>query len=236
MTDDERQRHLLPTSPAFNSRPSGATRPAGPASSATTRPSRSRRRSLVAIEHTLARRGAERLWRLLTREGRHVAALGALTGGQAVQMVKATEAIYLSGWQVAADGNLAGSVYPDQSLYPANSVPAMVRRLNNALRRADLIEHAEGNVSRDWLAPIVADAEAGFRRPLNAFELMTGMIEAGGRGALRGSARRGEEVRAPRGARAHLAVHPHAERGALWTWPACRPCSSRAPTPTPPRC
>jgi isocitrate lyase len=141
-----------------------------------------RLRGSVAIEHTLARRGAERLWRLLHDED-YVAALGALTGGQAVQMVKAgLRAIYLSGWQVAADGNLAGSVYPDQSLYPANSVPAMVRRLNNALRRADLIEHAEGGATRDWLVPIVADAEAGFGGPLNAFELTTGMIESGAAG------------------------------------------------------
>jgi isocitrate lyase len=133
----------------------------------------------IPVEHTLARRGAERLWRLLHEED-YVPALGALTGGQAVQMVKAgLQAIYLSGWQVAADGNLAGHVYPDQSLYPANSVPAMVRRLNNALLRADRIEHAEGGTTRDWLVPIVADAEAGFGGPLNAFELMTAMIEAG---------------------------------------------------------
>jgi isocitrate lyase len=133
----------------------------------------------VPIEHTLARRGAERLWRLLHEED-YVAALGAITGGQAVQMVKAgLKAIYLSGWQVAADGNLATQVYPDQSLYPANSVPAMVRRLNNALLRADQIEWAEGEGETDWLVPIVADAEAGFGGPLNAFELMKGMIEAG---------------------------------------------------------
>ena len=141
-----------------------------------------RLRGSVPVEHTLARRGAERLWELLYGE-RHVAALGALTGGQAVQMVKAgLRAIYLSGWQVAADGNLAASVYPDQSLYPANSVPAMVKRLNNALRRADQIEHAEGGATREWLVPIVADAEAGFGGPLNAFELMTQMIEAGAAG------------------------------------------------------
>jgi isocitrate lyase len=141
-----------------------------------------RLRGSVAVEHTLARRGAMRLWTLLHEEG-YVPALGALTGGQAVQMVKAgLRAIYLSGWQVAADGNLAGQVYPDQSLYPANSVPAMVRRLNNALLRADRIEHAEGRHDRDWLVPIVADAEAGFGGPLNAFELMTAMIEAGAAG------------------------------------------------------
>jgi isocitrate lyase len=141
-----------------------------------------RLRGSVAVEHTLARRGAERLWRLLHDED-YLPALGALTGGQAVQMVRAgLKAIYLSGWQVAADGNVAGHVYPDQSLYPANSVPVMVRRLNNALLRADRIEHAEGVVTRDWLVPIVADAEAGFGGPLNAFELMTGMIEAGAAG------------------------------------------------------
>jgi isocitrate lyase len=136
-------------------------------------------RGSVHVEHTLARRGAERLWQLL-HDGSHVQALGALTGGQAVQMVKAgLRAIYVSGWQVAADGNLAGSVYPDQSLYPSNSVPAMVRRLNGALLRADRIEWAEGIHERDWLVPIVADAEAGFGGPLNAFELMTQLIEAG---------------------------------------------------------
>ncbi|MBA2385351.1 MAG: isocitrate lyase [Actinobacteria bacterium] len=138
-----------------------------------------RLRGSVRLEHTLARLGAEKLWRLLAEE-EYVNALGALTGGQAVQMAKAgLKAIYLSGWQVAADGNLAAEVYPDQSLYPANSVPAMVRRLNNALLRADQIEWAEGNDGIDYLLPIVADAEAGFGGPLNAFELMRGMIEAG---------------------------------------------------------
>jgi isocitrate/methylisocitrate lyase len=141
-----------------------------------------RLRGSVAVEHTLARRGAELLWGLL-RDEPYVNALGAVTGGQAVQMVRAgLRAIYLSGWQVAADGNLAGSVYPDQSLYPSNSVPAMVRRLNSALLRADRIEWAEGNGHREWLVPIVADAEAGFGGPLNAFELMTQMIEAGAAG------------------------------------------------------
>jgi isocitrate lyase len=138
-----------------------------------------RLRGSVRLEHTLARRGAERLWRLLHEED-YVPALGALTGGQAVQMVKAgLKAIYLSGWQVAADGNLAAQVYPDQSLYPATSVPAMVKRLNNALLRADQIDWAEGSDETEWLVPIVADAEAGFGGPLNAFELMKGMIEAG---------------------------------------------------------
>ena len=138
-----------------------------------------RLRGSLPIEHTLARHGAEKLWRLLAEE-EYVPALGALTGGQAVQMAKAgLKAIYLSGWQVAADGNLAADVYPDQSLYPANSVPAMVRRLNNALLRADRIEWAEGHGGIDYLLPIVADAEAGFGGPLNAFELMKGMIESG---------------------------------------------------------
>jgi isocitrate lyase len=142
-----------------------------------------RLRGSVHVEHTLARLGAERLWELLEEEP-YVAALGALTGGQAVQMVKAgLKAIYLSGWQVAADANLAGQTFPDQSLYPSNSAPALVRRLNAALLRADQIEHAEGNANgRRWLAPIVADAEAGFGGPLQAFELMRTMIEAGAAG------------------------------------------------------
>jgi isocitrate lyase len=136
----------------------------------------------VQIEHTLARRGAERLWSLLHSED-YLPTLGAITGAQAVQMVKAgAKGIYVSGWQVAGDNNLAGETYPDQSLYPANSVPAMVRRLNNALQRADQIEHQEGEVTRDWFVPIVADAEAGFGGNLNAFELMKAMIEAGAAG------------------------------------------------------
>ena len=141
-----------------------------------------RLRGSVEIEHTLARRGAERLWeRLHTEE--YLPTLGAITGAQAVQMVKAgAKGIYVSGWQVAGDGNLAGETYPDQSLYPANSVPAMVRRINKALQRADQIEHAEGNLTRDWFAPIVADAEAGFGGNLNSFELMKSMIEAGAAG------------------------------------------------------
>jgi isocitrate lyase len=141
-----------------------------------------RLRGSVLVEHTLARRGAERLWAELHGE-EHVAALGALTGGQAVQMAKAgLRAIYLSGWQVAADGNLAEDVYPDQSLYPVSSAPALVRRLNKALRRADQIEWAEGEREREWLVPIVADAEAGFGGPLNAFELMKAFVEAGAAG------------------------------------------------------
>jgi isocitrate lyase len=136
-------------------------------------------RGSVLVEHTLARRGAERLRALLTEQD-CVAALGAVTGGQAVQMVKAgLKAIYLSGWQVAADANLAGQTYPDQSLYPATSAPTLVKRINNALTRADQIAHAEGDESIDWFAPILADAEAGFGGPLNAFELMKSFIEAG---------------------------------------------------------
>jgi isocitrate lyase len=141
-----------------------------------------RLRGSVVPECTLGRLGAERLWRLLTQGG-YVNALGALTGGQAVQMIKAgLQAIYLSGWQVAADANLAGATYPDQSLYPANSVPQVVRRLNSALMRADQIDWSEGKNGTEWLAPIVADAEAGFGGALNAFELMRGMIEAGAAG------------------------------------------------------
>jgi len=141
-----------------------------------------RLRGSVVVEHTLARLGAERLWELLHAED-FVPSLGALSGNQAVQMVKAgLPAIYVSGWQVAADANLAGHTYPDQSLYPANSAPALVRRINNALLRADQIHWAEGDRDRHWLAPIVADAEAGFGGPLNAFELMKSMIEAGAAG------------------------------------------------------
>jgi isocitrate lyase len=142
-----------------------------------------RLRGSIRIEHTVARLGAERLWSLMTTEP-FVRALGALTGNQAMQQVKAgLQAIYLSGWQVAADANLAGQMYPDQSLYPANSVPAVVKRINQALQRADQIEHAEGNPSgAHWFAPIVADAEAGFGGPLNCFELMKAMIEAGAAG------------------------------------------------------
>lgn len=141
-----------------------------------------RLRGSVTIEHTLARRGAERLWELMNQRD-YVHALGALTGNQAVQQVRAgLEAIYLSGWQVAADANLSGHMYPDQSLYPANSVPHVVKRINQALQRADQVEHVEGHVTRDWFAPIVADAEAGFGGALNAYELMKAMIEAGAAG------------------------------------------------------
>ncbi|WP_210367266.1 isocitrate lyase [Bacillus sp. REN3] len=141
-----------------------------------------RLRGSIDIEYTLARRGAEKLWKLVNEED-FVNALGALTGNQAVQQVKAgLKAIYLSGWQVAADANLSGHMYPDQSLYPANSVPAVVKRINQALQRADQITHSEGDDSVDWFAPIVADAEAGFGGQLNVFELMKGMIEAGAAG------------------------------------------------------
>jgi isocitrate lyase len=141
-----------------------------------------RLRGSVVPEQTLARNGAERLWELLQRE-EPVRALGAMTGGQAVQMVKAgLEAIYLSGWQVAADANGAGATYPDQSLYPANSAPQLVKRLNNALQRADQIDWSEGRNGTHWYAPILADAEAGFGGPLNAYELMRSMIEAGAGG------------------------------------------------------
>jgi isocitrate lyase len=141
-----------------------------------------RLRGSVAITHTLAQRGARRLWQLLKGQPM-VPALGALTGGQAVQMVRAgLQAIYCSGWQVAADANLSGQTYPDQSLYPVDSVPALVRRINAALLRADQVDCSEGGATRDWLAPIIADAEAGFGGPLNAFELMKALIEAGASG------------------------------------------------------
>jgi isocitrate lyase len=141
-----------------------------------------RLRGSMDIEYTLAKTGSEKLWKLLNEED-YVNALGALTGNQAVQQVKAgLKAIYLSGWQVAADANLSGHMYPDQSLYPANSVPNVVKKINQALQRADQIHHAEGDHSVDWFAPIVADAEAGFGGQLNCFELMKGMIEAGASG------------------------------------------------------
>ena len=141
-----------------------------------------RLRGTVCIQHTLADLGARRLWRLLKSED-YINALGALTGNQAMQQVRAgLKAIYLSGWQVAADANLSGQMYPDQSLYPANSVPHVVKRINQALQRADQIHHAEGDDSIHWFAPIVADAEAGFGGPLNAYELMKAMIEAGAAG------------------------------------------------------
>ncbi|HET9817527.1 MAG TPA: isocitrate lyase [Xanthobacteraceae bacterium] len=141
-----------------------------------------RLRGSFAVEHTLARRGALKLWQLLKRD-EPVRALGALSGNQAMQMVRAgLEAIYLSGWQVAADSNASGSMYPDQSLYPANSGPELARKINKTLSRADQIEHIEGGAKRDWFAPIVADAEAGFGGPLNCFEIMKAYIEAGAAG------------------------------------------------------
>ncbi|HYX90707.1 MAG TPA: isocitrate lyase/phosphoenolpyruvate mutase family protein, partial [Myxococcaceae bacterium] len=141
-----------------------------------------RLRGSLKIEHTLADVGARRLWKLLQSEP-FLPAMGAISGQQAVQMVRAgLQAIYLSGWQVAADGNLAGQTYPDQSLYPVNSVPTMVRRINAALQRADQIDHSEGKSGKYWYAPIVADAEAGFGGPLNCFELTKAMIEAGASG------------------------------------------------------
>ncbi len=141
-----------------------------------------RLRGSLPVEHTLAQRGATRLWEMLNGED-YVAALGALTGNQAVQMIKAgLRAIYLSGWQVAGDNNLAEQVYPDQSLYPANSVPALIRRINNALRRADQIDWSEGRSGTEWFAPIVADAEAGFGGALNAYELTRSILEAGAAG------------------------------------------------------
>ncbi len=141
-----------------------------------------RLRGSVPIEHTLAKRGANRLWELLGSED-YVNALGAVTGNQAMQMVRAgLKAIYLSGWQVAADANTAGAMYPDQSLYPANAGPELARRINKTLQRADQIEHAEGGAGRDWFVPIVADAEAGFGGPLNCFEIMKAYIEAGAAG------------------------------------------------------
>ncbi|MCM3616954.1 isocitrate lyase [Sutcliffiella horikoshii] len=141
-----------------------------------------RLRGSIDIEHTLAKRGAQKLWDLLHTQD-YVHALGALTGNQAIQQVKAgLKAIYLSGWQVAADANLSGNMYPDQSLYPANSVPHVVKRINQALQRADQIQYLEGNEEVDYFAPIVADAEAGFGGQLNVFELMKGMIESGASG------------------------------------------------------
>lgn len=163
------------SNPQLENRWDGITRPYSPEDVA-------RLSGSIRVEHSLARLGAEKLWQRLQSED-YVHALGALSGGQAVQMVKAgLKAIYVSGWQVAADANTAAMTYPDQSLYPADSVPRLVKRINQALLRADQIEHAESAGSHDWLVPMVADAEAGFGGPLNAFELMKGMIEAGAAG------------------------------------------------------
>ena len=176
-----------------------------------------RLRGSVTIEHTLARLGAERL-RALLAEDEWVPALGAMTGGQAVQMVKAgLKAIYLSGWQVAADANLSGNTYPDQSLYPANSAPALVKRINSALLRADQITHAEGDDSVHWLAPDRGRRRGGLRRPAQRVRDHE-VVHRGRRGGspLRGPALLREEVRPPRrqGARPHRPAHPHARRGA----------------------
>lgn len=161
--------------PAPAGRFDGIARPYTPADVA-------RLRGSIAVEHTLARRGALKLWELLQSED-YVPALGALSGNQAMQMVRAgLKAIYLSGWQVAADANTAGQMYPDQSLYPANAGPELARRINATLARADQIEHAEGGANRDWFAPIVADAEAGFGGPLNCHEIMKAYIAAGAAG------------------------------------------------------
>ncbi len=173
MTKDPSFEELVPSAP--KGRFDGIRRPYTPADVL-------RLRGSFAIAHTLAERGANRLWQLL-KERPFVPSLGALTGNQAVQQVRAgLEAIYLSGWQVAADANVAGAMYPDQSLYPANSGPDLARRINNAFKRSDEIEHAEGNVTRDWFVPIVADAEAGFGGALNVFEIMKAYIDAGAAG------------------------------------------------------
>jgi len=161
--------------PAPTGRFDGIVRPYSPEDVA-------RLRGSFAIEHSLARRGALRLWELLQTED-YINALGAMSGNQAMQQVRAgLKAIYLSGWQVAADANTAGAMYPDQSLYPANAGPELCKRINNALQRADQIEHSEGGATRDWFAPIVADAEAGFGGPLNCFEIMKAYIAAGAAG------------------------------------------------------
>ena len=189
---------------------------------------------LVHIEHTLARRGADRLWELIHRA--QGAALGARTGNQAVQQVKAgLEAIYLSGWQVAADANLAGQMYPDQSLYPADSVPHVVRRINQALTRADQIHHAEGQDDTDWFVPIVADAEAGFGGALNVFELMKAMIEAGAAGVHFEDQLASEKKCGHMGGKVLLPTSRRcatsSRRGWRRTSSAPRRCSSRARTP-----
>lgn len=164
---------LIPAAP--QGRFNGITRPYAPTDV-------QKLRGSLTVQHTLSERGANRLWAALKSEP-FINALGAVTGNQAMQMVRAgLQAIYLSGWQVAADANTAGAMYPDQSLYPANAAPELCRRINRTLRRADEIEAAEGKVSRDWYAPIVADAEAGFGGPLNSFEIMKAFIEAGAAG------------------------------------------------------
>ena len=198
-----------------------------------------RLRGSLVIEHTLAHRGAEKLWRLLTTTP-YVNTLGALTGNQAMQQVKAgLKAIYLSGWQVAADGNDSCQMYPDQSLYSVSSVPSVVRRINNALMRADQLHHAEGDDAVDWFAPIVADAESGFGGVLNAFELMKAMIEAGAAGvhfedqlaSVKKCGHMGGKVLVP----TQEAVQKLALRGSRRTSWACPPCCLRARTRKPRR-
>src|SRR6266704_2655717 len=193
-------------------------------------------RGSVRIEHTLADLGARRLWDLLKTED-YVAALGALTGNQAVQQVRAgLKAIYCSGWQVAADANTYGNTYPDQSLYPVDSVPRLVRRINQALQRADQIEHAEGAPARHWYAPIVADAEAGFGGSLNAFELMKAMIEAGASGVHFEDQLSSEKKCGHLGGKVLVPTNQFIRT--LWPrgWPptswVCPPCWWREPTPT----
>ncbi len=174
MTEHAKTANLTPGD-LHSRRFTGITRPYGQADV-------DRLRGTIRVEHSLARQTSMRLWELLNTRS-YINALGALTGGQAVQMVRAgLEALYISGWQVAADANTSGQMYPDQSLYPVDSVPTLVRRINASLRRADQIDHAEGKRDRNWLVPMVADAEAGFGGPLNAFELMKAMIEAGAAG------------------------------------------------------
>jgi isocitrate lyase len=169
------QLHVHSRTQALPARFAGIARPYSPADV-------ERLRGSIPVRHTIAELGADKLWQLLNQDD-YVAALGSLTGNQALQMAKAgLKAIYVSGWQVAADANSAGQMYPDQSLYPVDSVPSVVRRINAALLRADQIEHAEGTGRHDWVVPLVADAEAGFGGPLNAFELMKAMIEAGAAG------------------------------------------------------
>ena len=215
---------------ATNPRWAGVTRPYTPEDVL-------RLRGSVPIAYTLASRGAERLWQLLQSEP-YVATLGALTGNQAVQQVRAgLQAIYLSGWQVAADANLAGQMYPDQSLYPANSVPAGGARASTTrLQRADQIDHAEGRRDADWFAPIVADGEAGFGGPLNVFELTKAMIEAGAAGVhFEDQLASREEVRAPgrQSAGPDRAVHPQPGRGAAGGRRAGRAHLAASPAPTP---
>ena len=193
-----------------------------------------RLRGSVAVEHSLARLGAEKLWRHLQAMP-YVNALGALTGNQAMQQVRAgLKAIYLSGWQVAGDANVAGEMYPDQSLYPVNSVPDVVRRINRTLVRADQIQHAEGGAAIDWLQPILADAEAGFGGVLNAFELMKSMIEAGAAGVhfedQLSSAKKCATWAARCWCRPRRRSRSSSPRGLPPTPAACRPCWSPAPT------